>query len=318
MFSHLIFTSFLLLSTTTSTTTAVTTLFAGDSDIEYWSTDSVFPDSVNKGRGGWTCKQVGNKIGDHLDRYEPEWVVLVCGENDLWSQSATQTFNDFMEVVDEIIETGARVVYMGTKPEPSTGFLHSKYRSYDAKIRAKAIEMEANTASPNQPPPLVMVDVYPIFDAIEDSNPGLLYRNDRLHLNNAGYSYWNTWAQTALADDIGSCIRWEDNVCEEESTGGSPTCVDSALPISFRRNEVSCTEVAEADACSNSVAASHCPATCSTCGEYECEDTQALWVINGSTVDCDDVSNLDPVTLSRACGIASVASTCRGTCQYCL
>lgn len=228
MFSRLTLKSFLLLSLITSTKASVTTLFAGDSDIEYWNTDSEFPDSVNKGVGGWTCKQVRNKIGNHLNTYEPDQVVLVCGENDLWGQSVTKTFDDFMKVVDEIVATGARVIYMGTKPEPDTKSLHSKYRSYDAKIRAKAIEM--STASPKRPPPLVMVDVYPIFDAIEDSDPGLLYRNDDLHLSNAGYSYWNTWAQTALADVVGFCIRWKDNICAEESTGGSPTLSPESIP----------------------------------------------------------------------------------------
>lgn len=179
--------------------------------------------------GGSTCKNVSRKIGKHLNQYKPEWVVLVCGENDLWDNSVSDTFSDFMVVVDAIVETGARVVYMGTKPEPETKCLHAEYRKYDAKIRAKAIEMDSSAAS-NQPPPLVMVDVYPVFETIEGSDPGLLYQNDDLHLSKAGYSYWNTWAKTALADGIGSCIRWENNVCEEESNGGSsPTPSPQAI-----------------------------------------------------------------------------------------
>jgi len=213
-------TPFLLLSVITATT-AITTLFAGDSDIDYWQTDAVFPDSVNEGVGGSTCRGVSNRIDAQLADYEPEWVVLVCGENDLIGGGVTNTFNTFMEVVDKIVATGARVVYMGTKPEPSTTFFHSKYRQYDAKIRDKVIEMDSSNA-PDQPPPLVMVDVYPVFDTIENSDPGLLYRNDNLHLNNIGYSYWNTWATTALADSVGFCVRWEDNVCEDQSTGNAP------------------------------------------------------------------------------------------------
>lgn len=209
----------LLFNSIFSGSTAIKTMFSGDSDVEGWSTDKTYPNSVNKGIGGYTCKQVKKKLGDHLDTFKPVWVVLVCGENDLWGQSATATFKDFMNLVNEIVDTGARVLYMGTKPEPGTKRIHSKYRSYDAKIRAKATEMAA--ASSNQSPPLIMVDVYPVFDTIQKDDPGALYQRDKLHLSKYGYSYWDKWATTALADDIGSCIRWENNLCVEKSNGGT-------------------------------------------------------------------------------------------------
>jgi len=213
-------------------TTAVKTLFAGDSDIDYWSTSTKFPDSINVGVAGFTCKQVSKKIGKHLKRYNPEWVVLVCGENDLDGKSVAKTFKDFMNVVTKIVRTGSRVIYMGTKPEPRTKGIHSKYREYDAKIRAKAKEMATSTIS-NQPPPLVMVDVHPVFKDIEMETPGVLYKKDRLHMSKKGYSYWNTWATTALADDIGLCIRWKDNVCDEKLNDGltaAPSKAPSLLP----------------------------------------------------------------------------------------
>jgi len=212
--------SILLLPTTT--TAAISTLFAGDSDIEGWSTSSKFPNSRNTGVGGFTCKQVYRRIRRQLQRFSPERVVLVCGENDLTSKSVSKTFNDFMDVVTAIVDTGARVVYMGTKPEPDSTGLHSKYRQYDAKIRAKATEMAASQDAP----PLVMVDVYPVFDTIEGNDPGALYQNDDLHLSNYGYSYWNTWATTALADE--SCIRWKDDQCQEDSNGPPSVIVGEA------------------------------------------------------------------------------------------
>lgn len=53
-------------------------MFTGDSDIEGWSTAKTFPGSVNVGVGGWTCKNVLNKIGQQLRAHNPDWVVLVC------------------------------------------------------------------------------------------------------------------------------------------------------------------------------------------------------------------------------------------------
>jgi hypothetical protein len=37
-------------------------------------------------------------------------------------------------VVGKITATGARVVYLGTKPEPATASLHAAYRRYDQGV----------------------------------------------------------------------------------------------------------------------------------------------------------------------------------------
>ena len=59
-------------------------LFAGDSDIELWkNTDQNYPNSVNTGVGGTTCKQWKGRIDEWLKEDPPSTVVLVCGENDL-------------------------------------------------------------------------------------------------------------------------------------------------------------------------------------------------------------------------------------------
>ena len=111
-------------------------LFIGDSDIEYWSKAAVstwiaFPNSNNVGVAGFTCAQVLSELDAHLARYAPSTAVLVCGENDLISTSASTAFSRFVQVVERIIASGARVVFLSTKPEPSTDSLHAKYRDYD-------------------------------------------------------------------------------------------------------------------------------------------------------------------------------------------
>jgi len=219
---------FLTLLMNVTTTKAITTLFVGDSDIEFWETDSIFTNSANVGVAGFTCAQVNNNINKYLSDYpSAEWIVLVCGENDLWSQSASETFEDFMKVVNKIVEDGSRrVVYMGTKPEPSTKRLHEKYRCYDEQIRNQATEMAQSSSTGI--PPLIMVDVYPVFDEIENEEPGELYRNDRLHLSSYGYDFWNIWAATAIGDE-GTCIRWKDNQCSETIGTTPPTGKRSPL-----------------------------------------------------------------------------------------
>merc|ERR1712224_73606 len=181
-----------------------TILFAGDSDIELWKyTNQLYPNSVNRGDGGSTCQQWTNRIDRFLTKFKPSTVVLVCGENDLAEgDSPAQVFRNFQKLVTKITESGASVVYLGTKPEPSTKRLHSKYRSYDALIREYYEQQETKN--------LVMIDVYPSF--VELGNPRNLYARDRLHLSKNGYNYWNLWLQASL-DDTSGCKRWQSGSC---------------------------------------------------------------------------------------------------------
>jgi len=210
----------LLVLTRATGEVATTTLFVGDSDIEGWSTDSTFPNSANVGVGGYTCTNVYEKLSSYISKYpSTEWIVLVCGENDLWYQSVDKTFSKFVAIVNEFISNGNRVLYVGTKPEPDTKSLHDEYRKYDEKIRNKAIELAVGS----ELPPLVMVDVYPIFDVMEIEDPGALYQNDDLHLNEYGYSFWTKWTKTALSSEEETCILWKDNECDKFNGSISPT-----------------------------------------------------------------------------------------------
>ena len=105
---------------------STSTLFIGDSDVDYWpATDATFDVSQNVAVGGYTCKNVKNEMNEMLSSFGPDlkWVVLVCGENDLWSKSVAQTFSRFSKIVSKATAVGTRVLYMGTKPEPSTSNL---------------------------------------------------------------------------------------------------------------------------------------------------------------------------------------------------
>ena len=178
-------------------------LFEGDSDIEYWDT-SGYAGAANVGVGGATCGDVLYTIEDILAEYQPSEVVLVCGENDLWGQGVSATFEDFSGVVSRIHARGATVYYMGTKPEPYTTSFHSAYKEYDALIRDHAVSLSAAGVAP-----LVMIDVYPVFEAAD--NPDSLYQYDGLHLSAAGYALWDAWLAAARGEE--GCILWESARC---------------------------------------------------------------------------------------------------------
>ena len=179
-------------------------LFIGDSDIEEWDT-SQFIDSSNIGDGGSTCNDTLSSIDEVLEQYTPVHVVIVCGENDLSEErTVEETFEDFQDIVNKIIESGASVTYMGTKPEPGTTELHTQYRDYDSRIQDFAENLANDSYSP-----LNVVDVYQGFEGI--GNPNSLYQDDELHLSLEGYGYWNQWLIQVSNDS--ECIIWQSQEC---------------------------------------------------------------------------------------------------------
>ena len=86
--------------------------------------------------------------------------------------------------VAKINAAGAKVLYMGTKPEPGTAALHSTYAAYDAMI-FEAAESNAD---------LYTVDVTTKFNAL--GNPASLYQSDDLHLSEEGYVLWTKWVRS--------------------------------------------------------------------------------------------------------------------------
>ena len=70
----------------------------GDSDPDYWGQTSAtywstFPNSSSVAVGGWTCDDVYDEdIDSLLAAFSPSTVILVCGENDLWSLTVAKTF----------------------------------------------------------------------------------------------------------------------------------------------------------------------------------------------------------------------------------
>jgi len=192
--------------------------FIGDSDVDYWhTTELVIPGSYNYGVGGYTCKNVIAEIDNLLDTVSPNVIVLVCGENDLDKKSVDKTFKNFKEIVGKAKSRDIQVIYLGTKPEPSTKSLHKKYRMYDTKIKEWAVTLFDEAA--NNPTPLTVIDVYPVFDAHENKKD--LYYSDKLHLSDDGYDLWNTWLQIAYKEiypgKINSCPVWKNGLCFNKS-----------------------------------------------------------------------------------------------------
>jgi len=191
---------------------AVKKLFLGDSDIDFWDSATVFPGSFNVGVGGYTTTDVKNEVDQWVAELDPEWVVLVVGENDLNGRrrKTKKALKQFQSIVETFIRDGSRVLYLGTKPEPGTNSLHGEYRYYDSKIRRFARQLSEGKTTTT--PRFVMIDVYPAFDNIAENEQ--LYNSDDLHMSRNGYKYWNKWTKKAM-ESPDPCLIWENGECSE-------------------------------------------------------------------------------------------------------
>lgn len=186
---------------------SVQVLFVGDSDIDYWDSSVAFPGSFNVGIGGYTTADVIKEVDQWVADLDPKWAIIVCGENDIGGQrtDTTAAFERFKLIVGKLIGDGARVIYLGTKPEPESKSIYTEYKYYDAQVRKFASELAQDKANP----PFQMIDVFPSFTSKWE-----LYNSDGLHMSRLGYAFWNGWVKLAMSSP-GSCIRWRDGVCVE-------------------------------------------------------------------------------------------------------
>jgi len=193
-------------------------LFVGDSDIDFWDSSPHFRGSYNVGVGGYTTSDVTGEVDKWVAELDPEWVVIVCGENDFSGLDhmdmqgrrgeTMKAFARFTSIVQKFIQDGSRVVYLGTKPEPGSTELYTEYNFYDNLVRGFATQQAAGKSTP----PLVMIDVFEAFSSDPDLNE--LFNTDDLHMSRLGYQYWNQWVKLAM-DTPGSCIRWRHGQCME-------------------------------------------------------------------------------------------------------
>jgi len=194
---------------------SVKILFVGDSDIDYWDSTTAFPGSFNVGIGGYTTSDVASEVDSWVGDLDPEWVVLVCGENDIDGKrrETNKALARFKTIVGKFVADGSRVIYMGTKPEPGSRNLYNEYKYYDAQVRkfARSLASDASVL-----PPLQMVDVFVSFTSAKN-----LYNSDELHMSRLGYRFWNAWVELAMTSQ-GSCIRWRDGVCMEAAGDPKP------------------------------------------------------------------------------------------------
>ncbi|WP_263772588.1 SGNH/GDSL hydrolase family protein [Propionivibrio soli] len=161
-------------------------LFVGSSSIRLWNDlEEQFdaPVIVKRGFGGSRMSDCTRYLQRLVLPYKPRLVIVYAGDNDLAEgrspQDILRSFNEFVDGVRaELPET--RITFLSIKPSPLRAPLLGKIRETN---RLVADFVAAR-------PGLGYIDV---FSRMIDEN-GMprseLFRDDALHLNEAGYAVW--------------------------------------------------------------------------------------------------------------------------------
>lgn len=161
-------------------------LFIGSSSIRFWNTLATdFPGLpvINRGFGGSEIRDSTWYADRIVVPYAPRQILLYAGDNDLASgRSPVQLRDDFRGFVARVRNElpRVRISYLSSKPSPSRAHLLAAQREANSLIRQDIAAM-ANVQ---------FIDIFaPMLD--QQGRPReALFREDRLHMNRAGYQLW--------------------------------------------------------------------------------------------------------------------------------
>ncbi|NLB96165.1 MAG: hypothetical protein GX785_10695 [Armatimonadetes bacterium] len=166
-------------------------LFVGSSSIVGWDVARFFPDvpTINRGFGG---SQLADSVY-YFDRivlpHRPKVVVLYAGDNDIPSGKSPEVvaadFEQFLARVKRDLP-GTHLVYIATKPSISRWALRDQYQKANALIREQC----------EREPLASYLDIWPAMLGDDGTPRPELFKEDGLHLSEAGYQLW-----TALLRD---------------------------------------------------------------------------------------------------------------------
>lgn len=171
-------------------------LFVGSSSFRKWTdVQAYFPDDqiINRGFGGSTLPDVIRYADDIIFPYQPEQIVIYCGDNDAASSatvSADTILHRFKQLFTLIRSRLPQVTitYVSIKPSPSREKLFPVMEKANWEIEQYlAHQLKAD-----------FVDVWHLMlDDFGQPRKGL-FGPDMLHMNKKGYAIW----QKAIQPDL--------------------------------------------------------------------------------------------------------------------
>jgi len=163
------------------------TLFIGSSSFTIWKTlDKDLPEyaPLNRAFGGSTLLDVIRYRKDIIDKYNPEKIIIYCGENDIASSDTVTgkiVLNRFKELHSHIREKfpTINIYYISIKPSPSRWSMRERMIDANRQIK-KYCKKQKNT---------YYISIWSQMLRNTKPNPSLFLK-DSLHMNKKGYEIW--------------------------------------------------------------------------------------------------------------------------------
>jgi lysophospholipase L1-like esterase len=169
-------------------------LFVGSSSIRLWDLQNSFPEytTINRGFGGSQMSDVVRHADRIVTPYKPRAIVLYEGDNDLNAKKSPETvaadFAAFLKIV-RAQQPKVPILVIGCKPSPSRWKLIEEQRELNRLLVAMC-EKDGHATLVDIEKPMLGADGEPRKD---------LFRDDMLHLNDAGYAVWASLVEPLLA-----------------------------------------------------------------------------------------------------------------------
>lgn len=169
-------------------------LFVGSSSIRLWNLEKSFPQyaTINRGFGGSQMSDVVRHAHRIVTPYQPRAIVLYEGDNDLNAKKTPETVAADFAALLKIVraqQPAVPLLVIGCKPSPSRWKLIEPQRELN-RLLAELCEKDGRATFVDIEKPMLGTDGEPRKE---------LFRDDMLHLNDAGYAVWASAVEPLLA-----------------------------------------------------------------------------------------------------------------------
>lgn len=168
-------------------------LFVGSSSIVGWDVKKWFPDmaTINRGFGGSQICDSTHYADVLVIRHKPRAVVFYAGDNDIASgKSPERVHEDFHEFLKKVRQSlpETPVIFITIKPSIARWKLRDKMQEANRLIAGE-------TRSDKH---LTILDVWPTMLGADGQPKKEIFREDGLHMNDAGYKSWSELLRVKL------------------------------------------------------------------------------------------------------------------------